>query len=183
VEHFRHRANDGCDVENRAAVVEQAKALNIPLATHDDETAEHIALAKSEGAGMAEFPVTIEAAQVARDEGLSVIMGGPNLLRGGSHSGNIAVAEVAAAGLLDVLASDYLPLSMVRSAFLLTDEPFGWSVPQAMATITDEPAKAVGLSDRGRIEAGRRADLIRVSKRQGEWPLVRETWSEGKRVA
>ena len=183
VEHFRHRANDGCDVENRAAVVERARALNIPLATHDDETAEHIALAKSEGAGMAEFPVTMEAAQLARDEGLAVIMGGPNLLRGGSHSGNIAVAEVAEAGLLDVLASDYLPLSMIRSAFLLTDAPFDWSVPEAMATVTDAPAMAVGLSDRGRIETGRRADFIRVHKKDGEWPLVRETWVTGARVA
>ncbi|MEL6486620.1 MAG: alpha-D-ribose 1-methylphosphonate 5-triphosphate diphosphatase [Pseudomonadota bacterium] len=183
VEHFRNRAHDGCDVENRAAVVQQAKERGIALATHDDETAQHIELAESEGAGMAEFPVTIEAAELARAKGLSVIMGGPNLLRGGSHSGNVAVSEVAEAGLLDVLASDYLPLSMIRSAFLLTEAPFDWSVPQAIATITDQPAKAVGLADRGRIERGYRADMIRVRKPNGQWPLVRETWVEGARVA
>ena len=83
---------------------------------------------------------------------------------------------------MDVLASDYLPLSMIRGAFLLTQEPFNWSVSKAIRTVTAGPAKAGRLNDRGRIEKGLRADLVRVRIAQNGWPQVRGVWVKGERV-
>ena len=183
LEYFRNKEAHEYIGENRELVAQYAREMNVPLATHDDETPEHIDLAVDDGATMSEFPVTLEAAQAAKSAGLIVIMGGPNLLRGGSHSGNVAAAEVAKADALDIIASDYLPMSMLRGAMMLTKAPFDWSVPKAVATVTSGPADSVGLNDRGRIAPGQRADFIRVETSNTNVPIVRETWSLGRRVA
>jgi alpha-D-ribose 1-methylphosphonate 5-triphosphate diphosphatase len=109
-------------------------------------------------------------------------MGAPNFVRGGSHSGNLSARESAEAGVLDILASDYVPLSMLRAAFMLMDET-GWSPEDAVATVTRGPARAVGLTDRGEIAVGRQADLVRVSRRSDGWPIPLEVWRLGRRVA
>ena len=179
---FRLRAEGSHIADNRAFVAKAAQALDVSYASHDDETPEHILEAASESATIAEFPVTLEAAEFAKSKTMDVVMGAPNLLRGGSHSGNVAVADVAKAGAMDVLASDYLPLSMIRGAFLLTQEPFNWSVSKAIRTVTSGPAKAGRLNDRGRIEKGLRADLVRVRIAQNGWPQVRGVWVKGERV-
>lgn len=180
---FRSRANGHHIADNRAFTARSANSLNVPYASHDDETPEHVAEALLEGATIAEFPVTLDAAKHSREQGMSVIMGAPNLLRGGSHSGNVSVADVAEADLLDVLASDYLPLSMLRGAFLLTRAPFNWSVAKAVHTVTAAPALAADLRDRGSISAGLRADLVRVRITEKGWPQVRGVWVRGERVA
>ena len=108
-------------------------------------------------------------------------MGAPNLMRGGSYSGNASAAEIAEAGLLDAFASDYVPRSMIEAAFRLTQAPFNWSLPKAIATVTANPAESVGLADRGQIEEGRRADFVRVKIQDGR-PLVRGVWVAGERV-
>jgi alpha-D-ribose 1-methylphosphonate 5-triphosphate diphosphatase len=107
---------------NRRTVVGFAREYGLPLAAHDDATLEHVEEAKADGCVMAEFPVTLEAAQASRDAGMWIVMGGPNFVRGGSHSGNLSARQAAEAGLLDIIASDYVPLSMLRSAFLLMDD-------------------------------------------------------------
>src|SRR3546814_6210111 len=100
--------------QNRAALAERGKARGLAIASHDDETAEHVADAAALGISVTEFPTTLAAARAARDNDMKVIMGAPNLLRGGSHSGNVSAAELAADGLLHNLASDYVPGSLLQ---------------------------------------------------------------------
>jgi alpha-D-ribose 1-methylphosphonate 5-triphosphate diphosphatase len=107
-------------------------------------------------------------------------MGGPNVVRGGSHSGNVAAADLARARLLDALSSDYVPASLILGAMRLVEEA-GWSLPEALSTISLKPAQALGLNDRGVIAHGMRADLVRV-RRLGLQPAVRAVWRQGQRV-
>jgi len=168
--------------ERRRKVVAFAREYGLPLAAHDDETLEHVEEAQDDGCAIAEFPVTLAAARRARELGMAVAMGAPNFVRGGSHSGNLSARESAEAGVLDILASDYVPLSMLRAAFMLMDET-GWSPEDAVATVTRGPARAVGLTDRGEIAVGQQADLVRVSRRSDGWPIPLEVWRLGRRVA
>ncbi|NBB71432.1 MAG: alpha-D-ribose 1-methylphosphonate 5-triphosphate diphosphatase [Alphaproteobacteria bacterium] len=167
---------------NRKALAALARERGIPLATHDDARAEHVEEAVGMGAVLTEFPTTLAAAEAARAHDLPTLMGSPNLIRGGSHSGNIAASELARAGLLDMFASDYIPASLVQAAFRLTADDFGVPIPRAVAMAADEPARALGLVDRGRLEVGRRADLVEVQLVR-ERPIVRSVWSAGRRVA
>lgn len=168
-------------VPNRARVAALVKERRIPLATHDDETIAHIEKGWAAGATIAEFPVTAEAAAQARARGMVNMMGGPNLIRGGSYSGNMSATETAEAGLLDAFASDYVPRSLIECAFRLAEPPFGWTLPDAVRTVTRKPAHAVGLNDRGEIAQGKRADLLRVRLQAG-LPVVRGVWVQGERV-
>lgn len=167
---------------NRRLVAALAKSRSIPLASHDDEDVEHVDEAADLGATVSEFPVTLEAARRAKERGMVVVMGGPNLMRGGSYSGNVPASELAEAGLLDAFASDYVPRSLIECAFALTAPPFGWDLARAVAVVTAAPARAAQLTDRGTIAPGRRADLVRVSTRGG-LPVVRGVWVEGQRAA
>lgn len=167
---------------NREFVANLAISLGQPLASHDDEDVEHIDTAADLGATVAEFPVTLEAAERARERGMIVVMGGPNLIRGGSYSGNVRAAELAEAGLLDAFASDYVPRSLIECAFTLTAEPFAWPLHKAVAVVTAAPARAAALEDRGEIAIGKRADLIRV-RVKGGLPIMQGAWVEGRRGA
>ena len=167
---------------NRKIVAQTAKARDLPLASHDDQTVDHVKEAAELDVGISEFPTTAEAAAAAKKAGMTVVMGGPNLMRGGSYSGNVAASQVANAGHLDAFASDYVPRSLIESAFALAASPLNWSLPDAVATVTATPAKAVNLTDRGVIAEGKRADLIRVKLINGH-PIVRGVWSAGVRVA
>ena len=167
---------------NRRSVVAFAREYGVPLCAHDDANDEHVEEAHADGCVMAEFPVTLEAARVARSFGMQIVMGGPNFVRGRSHSGNLSARDTAEAGLLDIVASDYVPLSMLRTAFLLMDD-YGWPPQKALATVARNPARSVGLDDRGEIAAGQRADLVRVRRASGGWPAPVEVWREGRRVA
>jgi len=171
-----------CDT-NRQAIASLAARRALPLAAHDDATPDHVAEAQALGCTMAEFPVTHAAASAARAAGMSIAMGAPNFVRGGSHSGNLSARAAAQADLLDILASDYIPLSMLRSAFMLTQTPFHWPLPRAMATVSAHPAQATGLVDRGAIAPGLRADLLRIVWQQGQWPRPLETYVKGQRIA
>lgn len=167
---------------NMEAIAERARAKSIPLATHDDAKPEHIDLALRMDAVFTEFPTTMEAAVHASAQQLPVLMGSPNLIRGKSHSGNVSAGDLAGCGLLDVLASDYIPASLIKAAFRLTQSPYDWDLPKAIATVTHKPAKCAGLHDRGQLASGLRADFVRVSMVKN-WPIVREVWSRGVRVA
>lgn len=167
---------------HRARLIEIARAHGIVLASHDDATAGHAAEAAANGVAIAEFPTTIEAAEALRAAGIAVMMGGPNIVRGGSHSGNIAAAELARAGLLDILSSDYVPASLLLSAFELPHRVPEIDLAKAIRTVTANPAAVTGLLDRGSLEAGKRADLVRVAL-VGTIPVVREVRREGRRVS
>jgi alpha-D-ribose 1-methylphosphonate 5-triphosphate diphosphatase len=167
---------------HRAAISEHCRASAVTLASHDDATLDHVGEAIGDGVRLAEFPTSIEAARASHEAGLSVLMGAPNIVRGGSHSGNVAARDLAEAGILDVLSSDYVPSSLLYGAFKLAEDLEAITLPQALATVTARPAETVGLADRGAIEQGRRADLLRV-RYSGGVPVVRAVWREGRRVA
>ena len=169
-------------LENRPRIVEIAKTRGIVLASHDDTTAEEVALARCDGVTIAEFPTTLEAASASRAAGMATVMGAPNVVRGGSHSGNASARELAEAGQLDILSSDYVPAALLMAAFRLADAPAVGGLAGAMRLVSKAPAEATGLKDRGEISVGRRADLLRVAKHDGE-PVVRAVWREGRRVA
>jgi alpha-D-ribose 1-methylphosphonate 5-triphosphate diphosphatase len=167
---------------NRAAVVALGRERGIRVASHDDATVEHVAEAVRDGMAIAEFPTTVEAAQASHQAGLGVLMGAPNIVRGMSHSGNVSARELGRLGVLDILSSDYVPGSLLHGALILESEVESISLPQAIATVTRNPARAVGLEDRGEIAIGLRADLVRC-RRTKRAPVIRDVWREGEKVA
>jgi alpha-D-ribose 1-methylphosphonate 5-triphosphate diphosphatase len=169
--------------QRRAEILEAGRKKNIPAASHDDRTAEEVEQAVEEGMVVAEFPITYDAADLAREHGLQVLAGGPNLVRGGSHHpGNLLTGDLAKRRSLDILASDYVPISLIQGIFKLTEKEFGFSLSEAVNIGSKNPAKAAGLTDRGEIAAGKRADLAQVKVVEGI-PVVRRVWVRGTRVA
>ncbi len=178
----RQAEHDQYSNANRKAIVARAHELGLALASHDDATLAHVEEAAENGVAIAEFPTTLEAASAAHDAGLAILMGAPNVVRGRSHSGNISATDLVAAGLLDILSSDYVPFALLQAVFIMPKRVEGLDLPQALATVTANPARAAGLTDRGEIAQGKRADLVRVSE-QGPLPVVRGVWREGQRVS
>jgi len=176
----RYRMSERYGVPHRKKLVDLARTRNVVLASHDDTTVEHVNESAEAGSSIAEFPTTLEAAQASHNKGIAVIMGAPNLIRGGSHSGNVAASELARHDVLDIFSSDYIPASLIMAAFELPKHASQIDLPKAIATVTRNPAKAVGMKDRGEIAVGKRADLVHV--RLGETPVVRTVWREGCRV-
>jgi len=168
--------------DNMRRIVALAHQHAIPLASHDDTTEENVTDAIRDRVSVAEFPTTLEAAQALHGAGISILMGAPNVVRGGSHSGNIAAIDLAREGLLDILSSDYVPSSLLMAALQLPEQAPAIDLASAIRTVTKTPAEAVGLADRGEIAIGRRADLIRVHIAHSV-PVVRSVWREGRRVA
>jgi alpha-D-ribose 1-methylphosphonate 5-triphosphate diphosphatase len=166
----------------RAALADGCRRRGLPVASHDDATPAHVAEAMDAGCAIAEFPTTMDAARAAHAAGLAVLMGAPNLVLGGSHSGNVSAMDLAEAGVLDILSSDYVPLSLLHAAFLLHERGPRLPLSQAIALVTATPARAVGLDDRGAIAPGLRADLARVG---GRPPFVTPVavWRGGRRIA
>ena len=167
---------------NRRRAVEVAKSRGISLASHDDASRTHVAEAVADGMTIAEFPTTVEAAEASHNHGLAVMMGGPNLVRGGSHSGNVSAWKLAESGYLDAISSDYAPVSLLHGAMMLADDLPGYDLAKAVATVTRTPAHAAGFRDRGEIAPGLKADLLRV-RHTPHHPIVRAVWRDGIRIA
>ncbi len=165
---------------NRAALLDRIRGLDIAIASHDDRTEAEIAENRADGIRISEFPVTMEAAQAARRAGMQVIAGAPNIVRGGSHSGNVAALDLLAAGAVDAFASDYVPTSLVEAAFRCARSGLV-TLPAAVAMVTDHPARLAGLPDRGRLQTGMRADAVRIRVYE-DLPIVRQVWRAGERV-
>jgi len=181
-EHVRTRQALGSAVRDshEAATVAAAQRFGAVLASHDDTKVEHVVRSAAHGIALAEFPTTEEAARACRQHGIAVMMGAPNLVRGGSHSGNVSALALAEAGLLDIVSSDYAPAALLYAAVLL-GELWG-DLPRAIATVSRAPAHAAGLLDRGMLAEGMRADVIRFRLVEGV-PVLRGVWSAGVRVA
>jgi alpha-D-ribose 1-methylphosphonate 5-triphosphate diphosphatase len=179
-------------IPNRAAIAQRATQLGIALAAHDDATVAHVEESASFGVLISEFPTTRVAAEEARKRDQLIVMGAPNIMRGGSQSGNVAASELLEAGLLDILSSDYVPASLLQAVFLLASEG-ALSLHEGAKLVASNPAKAVGLDDRGVLETGRRADLVRVRTHDlpastqrpagHRVPVVRGVWRQGERVS
>lgn len=199
-EHY-HRSKDGMDeaafrafADNRLAnsqrfsqihrqtIAQMCNARNIALASHDDATLEHVDDAIELGIRIAEFPTTVQAAEAAHSQGLRILMGAPNVVRGLSHSGNVGARKLAELGILDILSSDYVPSSLMHAPFVLAMQLNLMSLHEAIALVTCNPARAIGFKDRGVIAQGMRADLVRV-RYQDNVPTVKSVWREGRRVA
>ncbi len=164
---------------NRDFVLAAVAATGIALASHDDRTEAEVAEHAALGIRISEFPVTLAAASAARAHGMQVIAGAPNVVRGGSHSGNVAVADLIAAATVDALASDYVPASLVEAAFIAAASI---GLARAFAMITAAPAAMAGLDDRGALRPGLRGDLARIHQHRG-LAVLRETWRAGRRIA
>ncbi|MFT6911549.1 MAG: alpha-D-ribose 1-methylphosphonate 5-triphosphate diphosphatase [Paracoccaceae bacterium] len=164
---------------HEAATVAAATRYGATLASHDDTTAGQVADSHAHGVRLAEFPTTVEAASACHTSGIATIMGAPNLIRGGSHSGNVAALDLAQRDLLDIVSSDYVPAGLLMAAVQLGD--LWGNMPRGIATATCSAAQAVGLNDRGTISIGARADLIRFATLHGT-PVLKETWCHGVRV-
>lgn len=166
---------------NRRKIVAMAKERGLTLASHDDATLAHVDEAISEGMAIAEFPTTFEAAEASHKAGMQVLMGAPNVVRGKSHSGNLSSRDLAERRMLDIISSDYMPVSLVHAAFLLGESGAGFTLPEGIAMASKTPARAVGIKDRGEIAVGQRADLAQVRK-VDDLPLVRQVWRDAVRV-
>jgi alpha-D-ribose 1-methylphosphonate 5-triphosphate diphosphatase len=166
---------------HRRALLARVAERPVALASHDDRSPADVAENHADGIRISEFPVTLEAARAAKAHGMDVIAGAPNVVRGGSHSGNVAAADLIAADAVDALASDYVPASLVEAAFRCA-EAGAVTLPRALALVTEQPARIAGLADRGRIAPGLRADLVRVRPFE-DLPVVREVWRAGERAA
>ena len=166
---------------NKAAIIQLARSLNVQLVSHDDATIAHVDEALTDLVAIAEFPTTTESARAAHENGLAVLMGAPNVVRGGSHSGNISTKQVAANGHLDILSSDYVPASLLIAAFNLPNHVEGLTLPESIRFVTCNPAKSANLDDRGSLAVGLRADFVQVRVTEG-LPIVKKVWSNGRGV-
>ncbi|MBY8974810.1 alpha-D-ribose 1-methylphosphonate 5-triphosphate diphosphatase [Rhodobacteraceae bacterium NNCM2] len=177
-DHYNHRYDikERLGALHEAEAVARGKALGAVLASHDDTTEGDVAVSAGYGVGLAEFPTTLEAAKACHENGIAVIMGAPNLLRGGSHSGNVAASELADQGLLDIMSSDYAPSSLMMAAVKLGLDH--GDMAEGIRMVTRNPARATGLGDRGVIAPGQRADLVRFGL-AGTLPVIRQVWSQG----
>lgn len=165
---------------NRETILSLCRQRGLPLASHDDTTVEHVEETARLGMRIAEFPTTRAAAAKARELGLATVLGAPNVVRGESHSGNVSALDLAADGLVDILSSDYMPASLLQAPFVMAQR-LGTPLHQALATVTANPAKALGLTDRGELVPGKRADLLRV-RMVDDVPVVVAVWREGRKV-
>lgn len=172
-------ANSG---SNRRVIAGFCRDRGLAVASHDDATLDHVGEALDLGVGLAEFPTTVAAADASHGAGLLVLMGAPNIVRGGSHSGNVSAAELLDRGVLDILSSDYVPFSLLQAAFALVAAGT-LDMPAAMRLVSTNPAAAARLGDRGAVAPGLRADLVRVKADPGLPPVVAGVWREGRRVA
>ena len=167
---------------SRSEILKRGKAVGIAFASHDDATDAQVREAVEDGISIAEFPTTMEAAEASHAAGLAVLMGAPNIVRGGSHSGNIAATDLAREGCLDVISSDYVPGALLLASFMLPELAEGITLPDAIRMVTSRPAAAAMLNDRGELAPGKRGDLVRIRK-HGNMPVVKGVWRQGERVA
>ncbi|WP_416068443.1 alpha-D-ribose 1-methylphosphonate 5-triphosphate diphosphatase [Rhizobium sp. ZK1] len=178
-ERIEYRAQNNDAVGNLEGIAATARDHGVIIASHDDDSIEKVAIVEGLGARISEFPVTMAAAQEARKLGLATAMGAPNALRGLSYSGNLSAREAYEHGVLDILASDYHPSAMLPAAIALAEAGSG-GLPASVALISANPATALGLTDRGAIDVGLRADLV-IAER-GRLPRLRATFCRGKLV-
>lgn len=162
------------------AASKKGREMGAILASHDDTTQSDVLASVEIGVGVAEFPTTLEAARACRTHGIGVMMGAPNLLRGGSHSGNVAAHELVEHDLLDIFSSDYAPSSLLAASVRLGLEC--GNMAKGLAKATSAPAKAAGLTDRGELAIGQRADILRF-KVVNTLPMTNGLWVSGNRVA
>lgn len=167
-------------LETLLEIAALARSQNIALASHDDDTVEKLDVVQALGSTISEFPITLEVAREARRRGLETVAGAPNVLLGGSHSGNLSAAEAVMEDAVDILCSDYYPPSMLHGVFQLHREN-GIDLAAAFRLVTLHPARAVGLADElGSVETGKKADLLVIRPLADGFPYVETALVDGR---
>lgn len=160
-------------------LAETAAKCGISVASHDDDTVEKLDMNRELGVSISEFPITLEVAEAAVKKGFQTVLGAPNILLGGSHSGNLSALEAVRAGAANVLVSDYYPQALLQAVFCLNRE-YGIPLCKAVQYVTANPARAVGLDQElGSVEIGKRADLLLVDAAEGK-PAVKQVFVNGE---
>ncbi|MFN8516769.1 MAG: alpha-D-ribose 1-methylphosphonate 5-triphosphate diphosphatase [Chloroflexia bacterium] len=158
-------------------LADEGQRRRLILSSHDDDTPERVDLMHSLGCTIAEFPITVAAARRASELGMVIAMGAPNAVRGSSLTGNASALDLLSRGLVDVLIADYHASSMLQAVFRIVELGM-LDLPTALRLVTETPARAVGMADRGTIAPGQRADLL-VVERHGRLPIVAATIVRG----
>lgn len=177
-----HRKKEILSLEQLRELSELAHLKGIAVASHDDDTPEKMALNFRIGVDISEFPITIETARTAKDKGLSVVVGAPNILLGGSHSGNMSAACAIKEHCADILCSDYYPPAILHSIFIMHDV-HGVPLNEMVNMATLNPAIAMNIEDHyGSIEPGKKADLLIIDVLDG-YPVITHVLVDGKITA
>jgi alpha-D-ribose 1-methylphosphonate 5-triphosphate diphosphatase len=174
-----HNGKAKASFEQIAELVKLALSNGVPVASHDDDSVEKVELVRGLGVGISEFPITMDVARAARKHGMHTVAGAPNILLGGSHTGNLCAAEAIKEGCVDVLCSDYYPAALLHAVFALHNK-HGLPLHQAFNLVTANPARAVGIDARyGSIAPGRAADLLVIDTLDG-YPVITQVIIGGK---
>ena len=175
-----HETKERLTFKGLKEIADLAKASNVAVASHDDDELAKIDLVKHFHTSISEFPITIEVAQKAKASGLYTVAGAPNVLLGGSHSGNLSAIDAIKEEVIDILCSDYYPASLLHAVFKLHQQ-YGYDLAAMIKLVTINPAKAVGMAQEiGSIEAGKKADLLIIEQVEGDYPVITHTFVDGK---
>jgi alpha-D-ribose 1-methylphosphonate 5-triphosphate diphosphatase len=178
----KHMTKEKLAIDAMRDIAQVAMENNIAIASHDDDTIEKLELVKSFGAQISEFPITMEIAKKAKEQGMSTLAGAPNVLLGGSHSGNLSAAEAIQEGAIDILCSDYYPAAMLHAIFEM-NKTYGQDLAEMFRLVTINPAKAVKLDHEiGSIKEGKKADLLIIEKIQHDFPVITTVMVDGKLI-
>lgn len=182
---YERAATRAADTATVPAVYEriglEARRQGLIISTHDDDSPAKVDAQHAIGATITEFPVSFEAAERARALGMTIVVGAPNVVRGGSQSGNLSAIDLFKRGLADVICADYHAPSVLMAAVRLAREGI-LDLPAAVRTISQRPAEALGLRDRGAIVPGLRADLAMVRLDRDDVPHVEAVFTRGRNV-
>lgn len=166
-------------MEKITEVAELAQAKGIAIASHDDDHVQKLELVKSYGTTISEFPITLDVAREAKQQGLQTIIGAPNILLGGSHSGNLSATEAIEYGYADILCSDYYPAALLHAIFQLHDK--GEDLHKMFMMVTLNPAEAVSMdAEIGSIKPGKKADLLMIERMEDGYPVLTKTMVNGE---
>lgn len=169
-------------IENMRMIADRASAKNIAVASHDDDSLEKLELIKQIGTTISEFPITLEVAGRAKELGFQTVVGAPNVLLGGSHSGNLSAAEAVKHKCADILCSDYYPAALLHAVFSLSEE-HGNDLHDMFMMVTLNPAKAVKLDhELGSIKPGKKADLLVIERMEDGYPMLSATMVNGELI-
>ena len=177
-----HQTKEKLDIDDIREIASLAQEHNIAVASHDDDSIEKVELVHSFGTTISEFPITLEVAYKARELGLFTIAGAPNVLLGGSHSGNLGAAEAIQKQTIDILCSDYYPAAMLHSVFELVN-CYDMDLVDMIKLVTINPAKAVKMDHEiGSIQEGKKADLLIIEKMPDDFPVITAVFVDGKLI-
>ena len=175
----KHQTKEVLSLEVLTSLARTALDHGVAVASHDDDTVDKVKLVKSLGATISEFPITLEVAREAQAQGLATVAGAPNILLGGSHSGNLSAAEAIQAGVIDILCSDYYPAALLHGVFRMVKD-YGQTLPAMVALVSSHPAQATGLGEiTGAIRPGLRADLLLCRELEDGFPVVEAVFVDG----